>query len=570
MKIIFLGVFAAVLSAGSEATAQSFLNLDFEYGVYKSQPRKWAIEGEGIKYTAALDSNQFKSGHKSLYIQVTDGAAYTFLSLPGELIKGKSIQVQGYIRFKNGDSINAMFAFRNPACGKPDLSQAFKGANNQWLSFSHSATFPENYASDRLLVALVCTGTGSLWFDNVTIKIDGQPYGDDDPDFGEPSDHEIASLNKIVVPVSSFSRDGDDLDLLPLNKIIGNANIVALGENSHGSSTIYKFKLRMLRYLVRHLGFTMFALEAPVVEADRINGYVVENKGTLEDVINNLVYPGWQTGEMIDIIKWMKNYNTTAQNKIQFRGFDMQNGIPALEAIEQYAEKNDTTLLTYVAEIKKMISDVQAGKFSWSQLYERGLIIRQTLLHTNRPADSGHTVTEWKTIDHYLDIFLQSIALKYTSETAKSRDAYMALNIKWLMQNVSNEKIIVSADNTHITKASGKMGSFLKEWYGEKYIAVGFTYQRGTYAAYGPEKFYEVHPSYPGTYEYLFSKAKYKNFILDLRRTQNILRLPVVAGFRSIGSRPQETTQFTEIDLNKHFDLLIYLDSSIHTSPINR
>lgn len=30
--------------------AQDFLNLDFEYGVIRDQPRKWSVEGDGEKY----------------------------------------------------------------------------------------------------------------------------------------------------------------------------------------------------------------------------------------------------------------------------------------------------------------------------------------------------------------------------------------------------------------------------------------------------------------------------------------------------------------------------------------
>ena len=143
----------------------------------------------------------------------------------------------------------------------------------------------------------------------------------------------------------------------------------------------------------------------------------------------------------------------------------------------------------------------------------------------------------------------------------------VAQQIDSIVKAGNGKKIIVSADNTHVTKATGKMGSFLKKWYGDKYIAFGFTYNLGTYSAYGPEKIYEVYPSYTGTYEYFFSKSKFKNFYLDLRKLHSIALLENVAGFRSIGSRPQLTTQFSLIDIKKHFDAIVYLEYSNHTSP---
>lgn len=562
---IVLGILSLSLIS-YEGIAQVFLNLDFEYGVYKAQPRKWAIEGEGEMYDAWLDSTTAKTGNKSLYITLKNGEVYTFLSIPGKLIAGKSIQIEGYIKFKNADSLLSMFAFRDPNGGKPNVSQPVKGNNNEWIPISHKASFPDNYSSDRLLIALIASGTGDFWFDNVKIKINGQEYGNGIPDFREPTNMEIMELNKMAVPIKSLAPDADLKDLVPLNNIIGNASILALGENSHGSSTIYKLKLRMIKYMVEKKGFSIFALEAPAVEADRINDYILNGTGTLNDVIKNLTYPSWQTQEMIDIIQWIKSYNQTAEKKVEFQGFDMQNGMPALEAVEDFAKANDTALLVNLAELKQWYDDATKGRQQWNQVYLKFDTIYQYLMSKDNSIYAGTEVHSLARIKHYMNIFAQSLSSQYKSEKTKSRDEYMAQNIDWLVKNYEGRKIIVSADNTHVTKASGKMGSFLSDWYGERYIVFGFTYNNGSYSAYGPKKYYEAHPSYAGTYEYLFSKSKFKNFVLDIRPIKDIPILNTIAGFRSIGSRPQETTQFTEINLKKHFDVIVYTENSIHTT----
>ena len=570
MKKSILLAISSLLLFSYKGIAQSFLNLDFEYGVYKAQPRKWAIEGEGEMYYVRLDSTTAKSGNKSLYITLKNGEVYTFLSIPGNLIAGKSIQIEGYIKFKNADSLVSMLAFRDPNGGRPNVSQPIKGNNNEWILASHEASFPGNYSSDRLLIALVASGTGDFWIDNVKIKINGQEYGNGTPDFREPTNTEIMDLNKMAVPIKSLASDADLKDLVPLNKIIGNTNLVALGENSHGSSTIYKLKLRMVKYMVEKKGFSIFALESPAVEADRINDYVLHGKGTLNDVIKNLTYPSWQTQEMIDIIQWIRFYNQTAKKKVEFKGFDMQNGMSAFEAVEDFAKVNDTALLVNLVELKKWYDDATNGKQQWNQVYQKSETIYQYLASKNNSAYTGIEVHSLARIKHYMNIFVQSLSSQYKSEKTKSRDEYMAQNIDWLVKNYEGRKIILSADNTHVTKASGKMGSFLSNWYGEKYIAVGFTYNNGSYSAYGPEKYYEVHPSYAGTYEYFFSKSNFKNFLLDIRAINDIPILNTTAGFRSIGSRPQETTQFTEINLKKHFDVIAYIENSIHTTPLTK
>ncbi len=568
MKKIILLVILGLSIISHKGISQDFLNLDFEYGVYKSQPRKWSIEGEGEMYDARLDSTIAKSGNKSLHITVKNSTTYAFLSLPGKLIAGKDVQVEGYILFKDAGSLKTMFAFRDPNGGKSNISPPVKGNNDEWEFISYKASFPDNYSSHRLLIALISSGTGDFWMDHVKIKINGQEYGNGSPDFREPTKMEIKNLDKIAIPIKPFVSDADTKDFTPLDNVIGNSIIVGLGENSHGSSTIYKLKLRMVKYLVEKKGFSIFALESPIVEADRINDYVLYGKGTLNDVIENLTYPSWQTREMIDIVQWIKSYNQKAQEKVEFRGFDMQDGMSAFKVIEDFARINDTALSGDLAELKKWCDEAINGTQQWNQVCQKSESISQYLALKDHSLYKGIDKDSFLKIQHYMEVFVQSLSYRYQPDKAKSRDEYMAQNIDWLVKNSGRRKIILSADNTHVTKANGKMGNFLKNWYAEKYMVFGFTYGSGSYSAYGPEKYYQVHPPYVGTYEYLFEKSKLKNFFLDLRTINDIPLLDTTSGFRSIGSRPQETTQFMEIDLKKHFDVVVYLENSTHTTPL--
>jgi erythromycin esterase len=373
-------------------------------------------------------------------------------------------------------------------------------------------------------------------------------------------------LDKRIVPINSLETNSANEDLIPLKNIIGNSTLVALGENSHGSSSIFKIKLRMVKYMVENEGFSIFALESPTVEADRINEYVSSDKGTIQEVIKDLVYPSWQTQEIIDIIQWMKSYNQSAKKKIQFRGFDMQNGLSALKAVEDFAKLNDPTLTASLFELDKLYSETAKDDQKWKLIVQKSEEIN---LYLTSKKYSRVDSKYFERIKHYMDIFLQSLSSNYKSEKAKTREEYMAQNIDWLVKHSdANTKIILSADNTHVTKASGKMGFYLKDWYGDKYLVFGFTYNKGSYSAYGPKKHYEVHPSFVGSYEYYFSKSKFKNYFLDIKNITDIDILNQPAGFRSIGSRPQETTQFTEINLKNHFDVIAYIEKSLHTDNL--
>ena len=120
--------------------AQVFSNLDFEYGVYKAQPRKWAIEGEGENYSARLDSTNSKNGNKSLYATLKNAQIFIFFSIPGRLIAGKDVQVEGYLKSVSSDSLQAMLVFRNPSGGRPIASQPNNTKSKEWEIISHQAS----------------------------------------------------------------------------------------------------------------------------------------------------------------------------------------------------------------------------------------------------------------------------------------------------------------------------------------------------------------------------------------------------------------------------------------------
>lgn len=543
--------------------AQYFWNTDFEYEVYKSQPRKWAIEGEGKKYTGYLDSEVSRSGNKSLYMSLNNAETYTILTIPGELVSGKAISIQGFLKTQQSKDLQLQLMLFDPTEGRVIATADLNSVTTDWEEISLESTLKENYISDTVLIALVASGTGSFWFDAVKIEINGRVFGEDDPDFREPTAKEIRQLNDIAIPFEM--KPGT---LQGLSEIVGDARMVALGENSHGSSSIYKLKFRMIQHLVEHEGFSVFALEMPTVEAEYINEYVRNGQGDIDQVITKLSYPSWQTEEMINIIEWMKTYNKQRTNKVEFRGYDMQNGWSALEAVREFAASYDSMLFSDLEKISSLYEEsLKTGHPRDSLLEKSNTILR----YLKEKSFDDVTADHLETMKHYMNIFMQSIAFHFQLEHAKSRDEYMAENIRWIMENIAEtSRAIISADNTHITKAGGKTGAFLNEWYGENYVGFGFTYKTGTYSAYGPEPSYEVHPPYVGTYEYLFSKSIHKNFLLDLRQTKNISLLNQSAGFRSIGSRPQEVTQFYEIDIKKHFDVIVYLDTSSHTSYLNK
>src|SRR5215203_870525 len=159
-------------------------------------------------YTAWLDSSVAKVGNKSLFVSLKKAEVYCFLELSKNVIAGKNMQIEGFVKAQESDSLELMLLFHNPVGGKP-VAAPIKWGNKEWILFSQNVSFPENYSSDRLLIAFMANGSGSFWLDDVKIKINGKEYGNGPPDFREPTKKEILDLNKIAVSVKSLAADAD-------------------------------------------------------------------------------------------------------------------------------------------------------------------------------------------------------------------------------------------------------------------------------------------------------------------------------------------------------------------------
>ena len=112
----------------------------------------------------------------------------------------------------------------------------------------------------------------------------------------------------------------------------------------------------MLEFLVTEMGFSIFAIEANLPEAQAVNQFVLEGKGDPAAALAGLYFWTWNTQEVLDMIEWMRRYNQDPSHacKIKFYGFDMQT--PTVAA------QNTTTYLGSVdPEYAKSIEAILSG-----------------------------------------------------------------------------------------------------------------------------------------------------------------------------------------------------------------
>ena len=125
-----------------------------------------------------------------------------------------------------------------------------------------------------------------------------------------------------AIPLAGVDAGSGFTDLGPLRRVWQGTRVVALGEASHGTSEFFRMKHRLVEFLATEMGFSVFAIEASMPEAFRLNDYVLRGEGDPKEMLRGMYFWTWNTQEVLDMIEWMRTFNASGKGKIQFLGFE--------------------------------------------------------------------------------------------------------------------------------------------------------------------------------------------------------------------------------------------------------
>ena len=146
----------------------------------------------------------------------------------------------------------------------------------------------------------------------------------------------------------------------PLDKVVGDARIVALGEATHGTRDFFQLKHRMVEYLATRKGFTIFSIEANMPEAYRLNKFVLSGEGDPKQLLMGMYFWTWNTEEVLDMILWMRDFNKSGKGRIEFTGFDMQTPTVPIETVRDFLLAHDAPYYHGTVEaLFKQVPDIE-------------------------------------------------------------------------------------------------------------------------------------------------------------------------------------------------------------------
>src|SRR5437016_2619694 len=216
-----------------------------------------------------------------------------------------------------------------------------------------------------------------------------------------------------AIPLDSTSPESGLGDLRRMESTIGDARIVAMGEETHGTREFFQLKHRMLEFLVEKKGFTVFGMEANWPESLAINDYVLNGTGDAEEALDSFHFWTWNTEEVLNMIRWMRKYNQDPKhtNKVKFLGFDMQVAYVAVRNAERYLEKVDPGEAKVASRVLAPLSDAEreresAGRsrYFWQRTEQRIESLLAWLEHRKKVYVEASSLEEWTLARHNLEI----------------------------------------------------------------------------------------------------------------------------------------------------------------------
>lgn len=428
----------------------------------------------------------------------------------------------------------------------------------------------------------------------------------------------IAWIKHHAIPLSTVEAGHGFADLQPLKRILRDVRLVGLGEATHGTREFFQFKHRMVEFLVREMGFRVFAIEASYAGCRNINDFI---QGRTSDGAKALASQGfwtWNTEEVRAMLEWMRTYNATAapDQKLKFLGFDIQNNREARDTVLAYLQRvaperadafaaiarpqvvnaSDDEILTSLEtraeaanagspEVKpaaiKQVNEIRAA---YQELIGFLTVNETKFALTTSAAEFADALHSARVIAQYLDAYV--LPVPPGPQDLGLRDLYMAENMaRFVAAEPPGTRFIIWAHNFHVASpadATYRFGTRLRAMYGAQYYSVGFSFGQGGFQArsFSPPKptraltGFTAGPPLEGSLDWYLRQTGGQSFWVDLRSapaTGPIAEwMKTALPMRLIGSgfAPENESQYYEPYIPRlAYDGLFYIDRTTRARP---
>jgi len=415
----------------------------------------------------------------------------------------------------------------------------------------------------------------------------------------------ITRLKENVIPVKTVEAGNGFQDLQPLKQVFKDVRYVGLGEETHGTREFFQFKHRMLEFLVKEMGFRVFAIEASYSACENINDYIMGKTDDGTKALDSQGFWTWNTEEVRAMIDWLRTYNAsvTADKKVKFIGFDIQKNEPGQAKLlaylkrvapERVADTETFFKVDFAPLIEAIFSKGDKAKDELAKLNELKNQYNElfVFLELNGAllAPKSNQI-EFEQMREYARVMVQYLD-SYSSlgrSGSVARDLYMADNFRRLVgREPPGTRFVLWAHNFHIstTDSNGtypSFGYYLRRFYSNDYYALGFSFNQGSFQSRevggkeptnGLLRSFTVSGAPVDSVDWYLAQTGVKSFVVDFRSARKSSELATWATsphlMRSIGSGyspAREQATFGPTTVGKEYDGLFFIDATTRARP---
>jgi protein-L-isoaspartate(D-aspartate) O-methyltransferase len=341
----------------------------------------------------------------------------------------------------------------------------------------------------------------------------------------------------------------DDAPLDPLLERIGDAQVVLLGEATHGTSEFYRMRARITRELVLRRGFTAVAVEADWPDAAVLDRHVRHAPPRPPRWAPFSRFPTWmwRNSETVELIEWLREYNrevTDPARRVSFSGLDLYSLYTSAFEVVRYLDRVDPAAAAVARERYGALTPWQGDPAVYGRAVLTGRyracevevvamlrdLLARRLEYMAADGDEFFDAVQNARVVAGAEKYYR--AMYYGSAVSWNlRDQHMFDTLRAIRQHRGPDtRVVVWAHNSHVGDAAAtemgvrgehNIGHLCRTGFGEAAFAIGFGTDRGTVAAAhewdGPMEQMRVRPAHDDSYERLCRDARLPAFLLALR-----------------------------------------------------
>ena len=387
----------------------------------------------------------------------------------------------------------------------------------------------------------------------------------------------------------------------------GDAQIVLLGEATHGTSEFYRARAAITRELVRNHGFTIVAVEADWPDAARIDRYVRHHapKSVSGEAFTRFPTWMWRNVEVMEFLDWLRDHNerSPVDRRVSFHGLDVYSLGASIGAVVDYLDRVDPQAAKVARRRYACLTPWQDEPAIYGRAVLRGQqkpcedeaaaqltgLLSKRLAYMQEDGEAFFDAAQNARIVRAAEEYYR-LMYRGSRESWNLRDRHMFTTLQALVAHRGRgAKAVVWAHNSHIGNAAAtamgwagefNIGELCRTAFEDNAVLIGFGTDRGTVAAASdwdqPMETKKVLPAREDSYEYAFRKAGLARSLTDWREPRKRLLADALSEpmlERAIGVVYRPETEFLshyfEAVLSEQFDAYVWFEETRAVTPLS-